>query len=90
MQIVQQAEYLFPRGGIEISCWLIAQQKGRLEDHSPRDGYALALTAGELVGTMNGSVLESHTFQHGDCTAFGLVFVQSLEAKRQSDVFAGR
>ena len=58
--------------------WLIAEQKRRLEDHSSRDSHALSFAAGEFIRAMHGAVRESHSFEHSEGAAFGVMLTHAL------------
>jgi hypothetical protein len=78
VEIVKQAEYLFSRGGIQVARRLVGKQQRWFENYRTCNGYALALTAGEFIRTMNSAVLKSYSLQHGDCAAVRLVLIQTL------------
>ncbi len=50
LQLLQLDFHVFAQLQVECSEGLVQQQQCRLEDHAARDGDALSLAAGELVG----------------------------------------
>src|SRR5690349_7149952 len=50
-------------GFVEISCWLVGQNKFWLIDQRMRDGYALLFATGKLRGQMGEAVPEADALQ---------------------------
>ena len=60
VEVVNQFEHLLAGARVEVAGGLIGQDHQRVVDQRTRDGHALLLAAGQLVGTMMQAVAQPH------------------------------
>jgi hypothetical protein len=63
IQARQHREHILGRGGIQVSGRLIGQDQVGVGDYGAGDGYALFLTAGQLLGQVTHAIAEADQFQ---------------------------
>ena len=75
---------------IEITRWLIRQQKLWGVGHGPAKGHPLLLTTGQSGGAVSGTFAHANTVEQLHGPRVGCGFPRAICKLGQSDVFLGR
>lgn len=82
----EQAHHLGTILRVEVTRWLVGKDELRTEDHGAGDGYALLLSAGELVGEVLGTMADVHALHHLLHLLLALALRYAEIGERQFDV----
>src|SRR2546422_11229412 len=86
MKLVKQPHDLIARRGVEVAHWLVGEQDARRVHQGARDGDALALSAGQLVGPVIHTVTQSHLLKRAGGALAPLFGSHAGVNERQPDV----
>ena len=64
VELAQKSHHFASVGGVEVTCGLVGKDETGARDHGASYGYALLLSAAELVGLVVGAVADAHTLHH--------------------------
>ena len=76
-------------GRVERTRWLVGEEELALADHGPSDGHTLALTAGELIGVVPGSIGQPELLERGESRLLCLAGRDAVELEGKRDVLRG-
>ncbi len=82
----EQSHHLGPVLRVEVTRGLVGEDELGTEDHSAGDGYALLLSAGELVGKVLGTMADVHALHHLLHLLLALTLRNAEIGERQFDV----